>query len=511
MPTEKNSMGRSGFTAAILFFVSSMGLGNRPLYEISIVTLLSIIAAFKLKQRVTGIQFFRLCPLLLLIVGALVHPPISQLTILVAITLSIAGSHKECAALLISASYQIATQLLVVTPPSDIISGLLCFTSYAALHFIPYPSRYIQSHSFCALYATLLIFDIASTPILSISPQTKNAHEGNAIGAVIEKLAPNVRLNGMYVLHESKESAEELKASHSVVAEHDTQLPKSYSISTGDDYMQERFWRWNMPIGNDFVRMAVSSDGLIVSNIGTQLTGDGRMVAGLRTNVGSQPLIVATSGSLIFADSDPLLNILAPYQARLIYYLSYSGRILPLVACALALIYALGSLIPSRKRNSVVCLCLGVFATAAIALNCVNFLTGEVRYVGDKPTWPHVKSVYGALSKMQKDGYNFTFGNKDCLVLLVEEGERARWKGELLVILESGSDLVMPGGMVISAGNAPLGNIDQIPDARGLRADNTSDTTGPIYRIGDTIIIGTGSAQLLQYDLLIDKKGGGIK
>ena len=85
---------------------------------------------------------------------------------------------------------------------------------------------------------------------------------------------------------------------------------------------------------------------------------------------------------------------------------------------------------------------------------------------------------------------NYIVGDKNCKVLIVKENMKTEWNGEQLVVAEPNAEIIFKGTKM-KAGQDPLGNIDNIEDARYWIINNKKFK--PLLKEKNVVFIATGS------------------
>jgi hypothetical protein len=105
-----------------------------------------------------------------------------------------------------------------------------------------------------------------------------------------------------------------------LVLDHD-QAGLKPTVADQFNFTQPLPWQSNAYLGDQFALYWLRCDGFLASNLGGTLRAAGRplLIAG---GIGKRHILAEERGSLpLFADSDPLVNRLSPYQRQLLSYL----------------------------------------------------------------------------------------------------------------------------------------------------------------------------------------------
>lgn len=421
------------------------------------------------------------------------HPEIAQLNGLLAITLIVTGRHSFAAGVCMAG---LATNCWIPLYPyiqeCIILAGVAGFAAALALS-----NRVRPELVSGLLLAAVSISGMIGVSLLPTIYRTSADAKGPTFGDVSEKVIGTKLPTGAHVVLESIDlPAATLPPT--IVLEHDARLPSATGLAVLGNYSQPRPWSWNQPIGSEVARYWAAHDGCLVTNIGAMVGGQGNMVLGFAGKSGVIPLIVSGTTTFI-ADSDPLLEFLAPYsRSTLGYFLSSTSyeRIIGWAYYALCLLFA----------GLAICKAPIPLALAGISLSLIMFAQaemrerlrpGDIRFSGIPSGWPHDTSTWGVPRSMNKEGYRFTIGRVGATVLCIGPGDSAEAAGERLVILSPGSSVRCPDGSFYTAEEAPAGDSEGIPDARRIFVTTSGRAvflaTGTLRRNGLTILA-TGSA-----------------
>ena len=88
------------------------------------------------------------------------------------------------------------------------------------------------------------------------------------------------------------------------------------------------------------------------------------------------------------------------------------------------------------------------------------------------------------------NNFNYIVGDKNCKVLIVKENMKTEWNGEQLVVAEPNAEIIFKGTKM-KVGQDPLGNIDNIEDARYWIINNKKFK--PLLKEKNVVFIATGS------------------
>lgn len=420
-------------------------------------------------------------------------PEIAQLNGLLAITLIIAGHHPYAAGVCMAG---LATNcwvpLFQYSQAWIVLAGVAGFAAALALSNRARP-RLLSG----LMLAAIAVSGMTGLSLLPTICRTSADAQGATFGDVAEKIIGSKLPEGAHVALESIElPAAALPPT--IVLEHDAQLPSATGLAVLGNYSQPRPWSWNQPVGSEVARYWAAHDGCLVTNIGAMVGGQGNMVLGFAGRSGIVPLIVSGTTTFI-ADSDPLLEFLAPYsQSTLGYFLSPTSyeRIVGWAYHALCLLFAVAAMCkaPMPLALAGMSLSLTIFAQAELR---ERLRPGDIRFSAFPSGWPHDNSAWGVPRSMNKEGYRFTIGRVGATVLCVGPGDSAESAGESLVILSPGSSVRCPDGSSYTAEEAPAGDSEGIPDARRIFVTTAGRTeflaTGTLRCNGITILA-TGSA-----------------
>lgn len=471
----------------VFFLWLSSFAQSRPLYVLSTVLLALSCVDFRAVSRPASLVCLGYVGLCLL------RPELAQLGGLAAAVLLLGGGYQAAAGVSVTC---LLTSAWMPRPdwiqPSVIAVGLFCWAGVGLL-------RHEGSMRRCAAAAMVAAAaaGMASMALLPTVARTSPGSGGVEFGDVIERIVGKKMPPGASVCLEG-EGPGSGSSAKTIVLEHDARMPDGLGASVLGNYSQPRPWSWNQPIGSEVLRYWVARDGAVVSNIGAMVSGGGNMVLGVPGRVGVVPVVLAGRATLV-ADSDPLLDFLAPYsQSTLCYLVSDVSheRVFGWVYHGLCMLLALLALRLGRPALAACCagLLLAVVAQAELR---EALRPGDIRLAGVTKGWPHDAGVYGVPRAMNKEGYRFTVGSVGASVLCVGPGAHAALRGEKLAILSPEASVTCPDGSVFLAEEVPMGDANGIPDARRilLRRDGVlKDVAVGVITVNGITMLATGSA-----------------
>jgi hypothetical protein len=139
--------------------------------------------------------------------------------------------------------------------------------------------------------------------------------------------------------------------------------------------------------------------------------------------------------------------------------------------------------------RAVLLICATLAVVAAVAYAHLPQV-GDVRLLCETGS-PHDDSgAFAILRAINESGTCAIRGEKQCRILCVGSGVKARWAGEKVIILEPGAACRI-NASVVTCDNVPLGSLPDVPNAMQLRVGTTS------YRgkaeIDGVVVLGSGS------------------
>lgn len=318
---------------------------------------------------------------------------------------------------------------------------------------------------------------------------------GYKIGAALQKSFPDTFGDGAVIRSNIHGTKIPPSTPGIVIAEHDTPPELLAGRIKPENFTQPTPWSNNEFLGNQYWRYAIRKDGLLVSNLGGQLTSTGRIFLALPSPNPFYPAILATQlgKTLYCSDSDYWINRLCNYQKNLIGVILSEKKTIwvPYVVNIICILVAIFSL-----WRSWITIC-GILILIPLALGNTS-RDGDIRLIG--PSYnPHDPArAWAVARRLQDDGINATIGDKRAKAIVIEEGYSANIGGEKLVIAEPRSTAKI-GSHTIQVQDVPLGVVDSIPDARNLIIDGRP--SGAKSVVDGVTIIGTGSPALTPSDL----------
>jgi len=286
-------------------------------------------------------------------------------------------------------------------------------------------------------------------------PSIGKASGDGGFGRSLERIS-GVQLAENAVLLHMKPSLEAVMAAKTIVAEHDTNLPKTGVIQINGDYYQRRHWSWNQPIGSDFIRLWVSTDGFIVSNIGAKIVGESNLLLGISNGSQIVPLITESRGKVYISDSDPVLDFLSPYNANTWRYLLNPRSVNRIISYGIGIALFIAGILILLQKSYLILVLPVVAIIPFLITSATAFTTGDIKLIGVQCNWPHDNNSYGIVRALQKSGVDFIFGERGSTVLCVGATMHAKTEHHKLIILEPGASVMLRDGTTINSGVMPL-------------------------------------------------------
>lgn len=461
-----------------LFLIACSGFGSWPVYLAAMGLLLSLLAldTWKADRRA-----FISC--LLVAAAILWEPSLTYSTSLLAVLLFVTGRKTEAVAILFSHFPLLLSPFIALAPwiISPWLGGILFITGELLAGKLPQTGKILLTSVTFPAYGLALLAATASS--WQLSPvNVPQVGPGYQIGAAIEKITGQ-KQKGTGQLIYNNQTPQQISLTGTLYLDHDAR-------TAWDDgnFCQKRPWGNNTLMAGEPLRMAVSRDGMLISNWGASLNRNTtHTLYALMDGLRPIPLATNDKGHLVLADSDFAVNGMAPSQASLIRRLT--GTDTPIIlfhsACALILL-----ILPWYSRTW-----FPLILAAAYLLAANWPQAGEIRYVGRHHHWPHTELGEGLARILQDQGINARFGTLNTQILVVGTGHSARVRKEKLIILEPGARVTHQGA-VYKAEDLPMGTWSGISDARPILR-NGEKLPSPIIREGDITIIATGTPALL--------------
>ena len=275
-------------------------------------------------------------------------------------------------------------------------------------------------------------------------------------------------------------------------------------IITNEIWQQPVSWHDNLLIGDQYYIEAIRHDGGLWSNKGKKLKETGIVkLAYCEGLIQSQPLIEEVNDVLYCHDSDWSSSYLANYQSGFLREMfSTRGRpnfvriinvLFLLILCSFYI----------RKQSSRLGLQLMFVIGLITSLYYANIYKGkgDIRLVGKIVNSHENNSFNGVVKNIVEDGYDYTIGERNCEVLVVQEGNSAKWKGEIVVIAEPEATVTY-NGKKMEVEETPMGNMDGIKDARYWTIDGET-TNNCTMDINGIKFIATGSPADLEWKSIL--------
>lgn len=482
--TSLTKVGNSGYLIIALLILSSQCFGDSiwNIFSISVFFWWLTLSTFVLhKYGQLLISFFCLVAIWTL-------PASCQLASFFVVILFSQTKYNEGYAFLGS---QVLYLLAVFSPVPLIVlepwvSGLIFLVSFLLLEN-KCRGLTVFFKSCAILYAVLLI--AAQFMSWSLPPISNNVAPGYSIGPAIENVIGEKQIGDAYLVYDSNREFI-IPPTGNIYFDHD-----SLSNFTDGNYSQRRPWGQNVLVGPEHFRFAIAQDGVLVLNKGSRIKDNvGRCLIGVVDGFRTVPFLVIEKNRIITADSDFLVDRLAPYQEHLIQTLTGKNWLIRGFHIGTAILL-LGSIL-SRIMAQV------SFFVYPVLLFTVSIIPqqGDVRYVGRNIKWPHSNLGYGLVRALQDQGHNVRFGDINTELLVVAGGSSSRWRGEKIIILEPNAS-VWVGNECYAADTIPQGCLENILDARKILCNGKELKTAKIT-MKQVTIIATGTPAALKFSTL---------
>lgn len=378
-------------------------------------------------------------------------------------------------------------------PPSVLLGAPLVIT-LAVTFFNNRTLMTLLTVLFLALSAITISEVFSPQPKFTVEESSTFAH-GYKIGAALKRVFPNSFGTGTAIrsnLHGTQLSTSDPGI---VIAEHDTPVEQQAGRIKSGNFTQPAPWSMNEFFGNQYWLYAIRQDGALVSNLGAQLTHNGRLMLGIPWPNPFSPTILASNNgmTLYCSDSDYWVNRLCNYQQNLLgVIISDKERSSPPKIANIAFAFiAIGSLwIPWAAL-------LGFLVPLCLMVGGAN-QQGDIRLIGPINNPHDPTRAWAVARRLQDEGVNAIFGNNQTKTMVVAEGYSGRVNSEVLVIAEPRAK-VLVGSHKILVLEEPQGLVDTIPDARKLLIDGQS--AGVKAVVDGVTVVGTGSPALTPSEL----------
>ena len=268
------------------------------------------------------------------------------------------------------------------------------------------------------------------------------------------------------------------------------------NISVPDAHWQQGgSWSNNLFSGNQFYLEAIARDGGFYTNKGSVLVQEGRRILFNHSLFDNTSLVIEKNERLYFHDSDIFSSIIANYQQNFIKEIFSSGfrpKLIRLI-CVVALLTILCLLFQYLLGIKIGLLLLVILGFLDINLP----ISGELRMVGEIVN-SHENVKFNSVPKsLVLSGYNYTIGNCDANLLIVESGRKATWKGESMIVCGASCEIEFLGDF-IKTGELPMGNLDDLIDVREIEYKGISKTGK--MNIDKVKVIATDSPGIIKWE-----------
>ena len=278
----------------------------------------------------------------------------------------------------------------------------------------------------------------------------------------------------------------------------------NYENMSPEVWQQPISWHDNQLIGNQYYLEGIRNDGGLYSNKGISLSEEKGSVqlAYMGSFSKSKPLIVKYNQTLYLHDSDYSSSFLANYQKSFLKelvgnsdrpnYIRILNILFALMACSLFFI--------GTKHGWKISAILSCFIILMLYLAYLSPHRGDIRLVGTITNSHENNKFDGVVKKIVEAGYDYTIGDYDTKILVVQKGKDATVKSERVVLAEEDCAIKIDGKKY-TVNNNTIGNVNGIIDARQWVSD------GKIYdgvvKVDSIILIATGSPALQQWKDII--------
>lgn len=462
-----------------LCFVAGNGLGHALVYTAILGIVLSLLVLESYPERPKN-----LFTCIAVLTAISLEPSLGHSASLLAILLIVTG-HRSLAASFLFSQLPTLISPFLPCPSWGVLSPFLGIgLMVAATIFFLFFPRFLRwgFTGICMIYGILLIFTTCSSWNLSPVPG-RNVAPGYQIGSALEKITGKPGTGAGQLVYNNTEY-QKVTLAGTLYLDHD-----AYTDWDDGNFYQGRPWSRNLIMAGEPWRMAVQRDGILISNIGSALKQDSyHPLYGQMDGFTVVPLALNEQDKLILADSDFVVNGMAPYQSSLIRRITGtdSGFLAFHIICSLILF-----ILPWY-----VCPWLPLFPVLAYLCAVWWPIQGEIRYIGNHHYWPHTELGEGIVRHLQDCGMNVIFGSVGTKLLVVGSDYTASWKNEKIIILEPGAKVKIKG-TIYEAQDVPMGEWDGILDARSI-LKNGEKQPSPIIKLEQVTIIATGSPTTLE-------------
>ena len=269
-------------------------------------------------------------------------------------------------------------------------------------------------------------------------------------------------------------------------------------------WQQPISWHDNQLIGNQYYLEGIRNDGGLYSNKGITLSGEKGSVqlAYMESFLNSRPLIVKHDQTLYLHDSDYSSSYLANYQKSFLKELVGNSnrpnyiRILNILFVLMTFsLFFIGA-----KNDWKINAILSIFIAFMLYLAYLSPHRGDIRLVGTITNSHENNKFDGVVKKIVEAGFDYTVGDYDTKILVVQKGKDATVKSERVVLAEEGCTIKIDGKKY-TVNNNTIGNVNGIVDARQWICDG--NIYDGIIKVDSITLIATGSPALQQWKDII--------
>lgn len=493
---------RKWIPVLFLLAVCNRGFGVTEIYELAVSSYLGLYASLFIKERqiCSGLLF------LILFLLSICTPSVFLLWGTTAAILFLSERRLLLVPLLFWLSEAIGFM------PATYLQITLCFITFTCI--ARYSSRITRQYVLIGLTVLIVAADIyqyqETCPNAVIEDRNYNVYgQGKTFQRISGCKVSKNYSEGERIIR-NKSYGTKIPDSVPGVVIYDIDLQKEDCFATNQRLQQRTPWNSKLYIGNQYLLESILADGALFSNIGITLKSPHNSKAMLSRPVGlthSIPLILLCGKTLFLNDSDYMSSYIANYQKNLIHEIVGGNsihRIAMHLLNILCLTYIVCMFLIEKKRTRYKIAFTGVWIMLVVTLvSLANELPqeGEIRMVGEIRN-SHENDGFDGVPKMiNANGYPFITGNKNAKILVVKRGEKAKWKGESLIVAEPDAKIGIMGHN-IKIDDMPLGMKGGIIDGRNIIVDDSA--VGVICEINGVTIVGTGSPAKLQWKRFVE-------
>lgn len=485
-----------------LLTICNRGFGITEVYELTVSSYLGLYASLFIGEK----QIYRGLLFLMLFILSIYTPSVFLLWGMTAAILFLSERKLLFVPLLFWLSEDIGFM------PTTYLQITSCFIAFTCIAH--YSSRTIQKYISAGLIVLIVAIDIYHYQKIYSNPMIEDKNynvygQGKTFQRVSGcKVAKNFNKGERIIRNKSYGTT--ISDSVPGIVIYDIDLQEEERFATNQRLQQRTPWNSQLYIGNQYFLESILADGALYSNIGITLKSQGNSKTILARPIDfahSVPLILLCDKTLFLNDSDYMSSYIANYQKNLIHEIvggismhRIAVRLLNILCLTFVfcMILIKNERIRLRKVFAAVWI-MFVVSSASFAKECPQ--EGEIRMVGAIRN-SHENDGFDGVPKMiNANGFPFITGNKNAKILVVKRGERAKWKGETLIVAEPNAKIEIMGHDV-EIDDVPLGIKDGVIDGRSIIIDDSA--VSAICKINGVTLVGTGSPAILQWKRFVE-------